>query len=416
MDGRGAHSHLSMTPSKSASDGDFETLIAKRSRTCDRQDSSQDKHLMQISNQPSVGEKSRNSSHVQFPTSGVFVPSYNRMDDLNESKAFLRVPEIVDTLAREGTVLKWNETAGWYEVLNGSQFEEKFNALRCTRGKRKEQAVDRPFARMHTYFVLVRGEKWAGTGSAFRPKINGIPNFTERCNEPLQSDDHNCKPAPDDMTAVTPCPKPKITADDIELRLRGSTITGSSDFTCSLQHFMDVTGAGELYLKQICKKQAESDNSPTSDSSPDVPVNDSSVWSGHVPDGILTEQDIARLVGSAWDDDSKGDQAYFFFREEGASQFPNGSIVVLRGGKLSSLHPNGCNGSARVEVDGQGGLPIYLVVSDKNAKWKGEPLPTPEEERLGHWCAFLGQVRARRAGYFEMEGQMFEERNHKEYL
>ena len=28
---------------------------------------------------------------------------------------------------------------------------------------------------------------------------------------------------------------------------------------------------------------------------------------------------------------------------------------------------------------------IYMVVSDKNAKWKGEPIPTPEEETQGHW-------------------------------
>mmetsp|Transcript_30011 Transcript_30011/g.47054 ORF Transcript_30011/g.47054 Transcript_30011/m.47054 type:complete len:612 (+) Transcript_30011:2-1837(+) len=33
-----------------------------------------------------------------------------------------------------------------------------------------------------------------------------------------------------------------------------------------------------------------------------------------------------------------------------------------------------------------------MVVSDNNAKWKGEPIPTKEEEELGHWCAFLGQV------------------------
>lgn len=25
-------------------------------------------------------------------------------------------------------------------------------------------------------------------------------------------------------------------------------------------------------------------------------------------------------------------------------------------------------------------------------KWKGEPLPSPQEEHFGHWCCFLGQV------------------------
>ena len=28
---------------------------------------------------------------------------------------------------------------------------------------------------------------------------------------------------------------------------------------------------------------------------------------------------------------------------------------------------------------------IYMVVSDNNAKWKGEPIPSAEEETKGHW-------------------------------
>jgi hypothetical protein len=26
-----------------------------------------------------------------------------------------------------------------------------------------------------------------------------------------------------------------------------------------------------------------------------------------------------------------------------------------------------------------------MVVSDKNAKWKGEPIPSEDEETKGHW-------------------------------
>ena len=61
--------------------------------------------------------------------------------------AFLRLPELVDVLAKEGQVLRWDESCSWYEVLDGPLFEDRFNSLRCTRGKRKEQAIDRPFAR-----------------------------------------------------------------------------------------------------------------------------------------------------------------------------------------------------------------------------------------------------------------------------
>ena len=85
---------------------------------------------------------------------------------------FLRVPEVVDKLAKLGTVLCWSEENKWFEVLDGPLFEENFNALRCIRGKRKADAADRPFARMHVHFELVRGDRWACTGSAFRPKVS----------------------------------------------------------------------------------------------------------------------------------------------------------------------------------------------------------------------------------------------------
>jgi hypothetical protein len=80
-----------------------------------------------------------------------------------------------------------------------------------------------------------------------------------------------------------------------------------------------------------------------------------------------------------WHENSLGDQAYFFPREEGAPCMFNGAIVPLVDGRLCAF-------------PSAGEAAMYMVVSDSNAKWKGEPLPTPEEERLGHWCAFLGQV------------------------
>mmetsp|Transcript_48476 Transcript_48476/g.75711 ORF Transcript_48476/g.75711 Transcript_48476/m.75711 type:complete len:381 (-) Transcript_48476:79-1221(-) len=57
----------------------------------------------------------------------------------------------------------------------------------------------------------------------------------------------------------------------------------------------------------------------------------------------------------------------------------NGAIVSLVDGEICPDHSSN-----------KGGL--YMVVSDNNAKWKGEPIPTPDEELHGHWCAFLGQV------------------------
>ena len=87
-----------------------------------------------------------------------------------ENRAYLRPPEAVLTLANDGDVLFWNSQNEWFEVIDGRKFEEEFDALRCVRAKRKAGAVNRPFARMHVYFDLVKGEKWASTGSAFRPR------------------------------------------------------------------------------------------------------------------------------------------------------------------------------------------------------------------------------------------------------
>eukprot|EP00960_Hanusia_phi_P057317 763527-Hanusia_phi.AAC.2 len=47
---------------------------------------------------------------------------------------------------------------------------ERFNQLREIRQKHKDGALERPFSRMHNFFVLDRGEKWANTGTTFRPK------------------------------------------------------------------------------------------------------------------------------------------------------------------------------------------------------------------------------------------------------
>ena len=69
--------------------------------------------------------------------------------------------------------------------------------------------------------------------------------------------------------------------------------------------------------------------------------------------------------------------AYWFSSASG--RFENGSIVTLRNGKLMP---------AKEFAAGD----IFLVVSDRHAKWKGGVRPSPEDEAKGHWCAWLGQV------------------------
>jgi hypothetical protein len=92
----------------------------------------------------------------------------------HQNQQILKLPDLIAQLAQEAEVLVWDDLNQWYEVINSQGFEARFNALRYIRGKRNEDAADRPFARMHVHFVLVRGERWAGHGSAFRPKSKAL--------------------------------------------------------------------------------------------------------------------------------------------------------------------------------------------------------------------------------------------------
>ena len=100
----------------------------------------------------------------------------------------LRLPDLIERLAQESEVLVWDDSNRWYKVIDSQGFQEKFNALRCTRAKRNEDAANRPFARMHIHFVLVRGERWAGNGSAFRPKTEMLePIHTPKTETQLET-------------------------------------------------------------------------------------------------------------------------------------------------------------------------------------------------------------------------------------
>ena len=67
-------------------------------------------------------------------------------------------------------MLETHHPGSFYEVLDGTAFESKFNALRKVRQRHKNGVTERPFSRMHNFFILKRGDKWAKTGTIFRPK------------------------------------------------------------------------------------------------------------------------------------------------------------------------------------------------------------------------------------------------------
>jgi len=89
----------------------------------------------------------------------------------------LSLPDVVKHLLKESGILRWDPHEGTYEVLNGEKFESRFNELRRVRNKEKTGGSERPFSRMHNFFVLASGEKWARTGTKFRPlNSKGFPD------------------------------------------------------------------------------------------------------------------------------------------------------------------------------------------------------------------------------------------------
>jgi hypothetical protein len=120
---------------------------------------------------------------------------------------------------------------------------------------------------------------------------------------------------------------------------------------CTLQHYLDTTKAGECYRQYLKDKQE------------------------------ATEHE--NFAHNVWNPDSLGDLAYFYLRRTGEPPMRNGHIVSLVDGELVRAHTEAA---------------MHVVISDSNVKWKGEPLPTSEQEKLGHWCAYLGQVRDLKAG------------------
>ncbi|EKX54143.1 hypothetical protein GUITHDRAFT_150166 [Guillardia theta CCMP2712] len=89
----------------------------------------------------------------------------------------LALPDVVRELLKDPTVLRWDARDGVYEVMHGENFERRFNELRKVRNKVKSNGTERPFSRMYNFFILEQGDKWARTGTRFRPRNQiGLPD------------------------------------------------------------------------------------------------------------------------------------------------------------------------------------------------------------------------------------------------
>jgi len=265
--------------------------------------------------------------------------------------------ELIDKIAAEKTALRFDDETKLYEVVDGPAFEARFQELRRTRSKRTNETATRPFSRMHVHYAIVRGERWAGTGTAFRAKDAVVDDFLDT---------------------------EKIQANKINVTLMPSD--GLAGFQITLQHFLNVTGAGDAYKRAMRAKEGDDSTPSTDDGTETVPeappmARDPSDDYWH----SLSIDTVSEAINSVWSENSKGDQAYFFYREQRDVRFANGSVVQLVDGKLQADNTP----SERA---------VYMVVSDDNAKWKGDPIPSAEQEKFGHWCCFLGQVPVRVKG------------------
>eukprot|EP00293_Proteomonas_sulcata_P015458 CAMPEP_0184311052 /NCGR_PEP_ID=MMETSP1049-20130417/38061_1 /TAXON_ID=77928 /ORGANISM="Proteomonas sulcata, Strain CCMP704" /LENGTH=492 /DNA_ID=CAMNT_0026626053 /DNA_START=129 /DNA_END=1607 /DNA_ORIENTATION=+ len=89
----------------------------------------------------------------------------------------LALPDVVRELLKDVAILRWDARDGVYEVVNGDLFEKRFNELRKVRNKVKPSGTERPFSRMYNFFLLEQGDKWARTGTRFRPRVpSGFPS------------------------------------------------------------------------------------------------------------------------------------------------------------------------------------------------------------------------------------------------
>uniref|UniRef100_A0A7S1EAA2 Uncharacterized protein n=1 Tax=Hemiselmis andersenii TaxID=464988 RepID=A0A7S1EAA2_HEMAN len=119
------------------------------------------------------------------------------------------LPEVVHKLLKESSIIRWDASQRYYEVLDGPLFEKRFNQLRKVRQRHKNGATERPFSRMHNFFILKRGDKWAKTGTIFRPKK---PQYAP----PGHQMGGRCAPAPAPAPAAKPAPARRVASEEEE--------------------------------------------------------------------------------------------------------------------------------------------------------------------------------------------------------
>jgi len=323
-------------------------------------------------------------------------------DDKNIMQYQMKIPDALDAIAKAGKSLQYVESTQCYHVIDGAAFEREFCMLRITRGKKKDTNQSRPFASMSRTYQMVQGEKWAATGTIFKLKVPTPPKAHPRVQEACMQARPSSAAIDGSSHGVSSPPQyPPSCSEEWESRGgAGEQIAASNVMVqirdqgghlehCSLQQFLEVTGAHALYRRSLLEsaagqKRARAGGFDESEIHRGLFGNAAHPDYNSPTDASksMRPADVKVAVSNLWSACSLGDQAYFFRRKAGQAAFSNGSVVRLVNGELCTDLP----------LPGGREEGMHMVVSDLNAKWKGEPYPTAEEEEHGHWCCFLGQV------------------------
>lgn len=125
-----------------------------------------------LSERAPTSTRSASSDSAHAPSSSA---GQNKRGE-SERMGGLALPDVVRELLRDPGVLKWHPREQVYEVMHGDNFEKRFNDLRKVRNKPKAAGTERPFSRMYNFYVLEQGDKWAKTGTRFKPRnASGFP-------------------------------------------------------------------------------------------------------------------------------------------------------------------------------------------------------------------------------------------------
>lgn len=275
----------------------------------------------------------------------------------------LPLPDVVRELLREKHVLRWDFKDGVYEVLDGDEFERRFNELRKVRNKVKAAGTERPFSRMYNFYVLETGDKWAKTGTRFRPRCAAGQPTAEILSFVRSMD--SLKSSPSSSPRASSITKP--IAAPSSFVVAPAPASAAADTERPSQPPRRVTSRTTPAVKSIYQEEADAVAAAASPGSRSLQQDIAPAHVRHPPAAprqkpampplsILGKRHASSLDEEAMPTTpSLSDQIYRAFRNAGVSTSPRGSYPFdsprqadyARGHKILLMAQHGQHGSER---------------------------------------------------------------------